>query len=65
MPDVFAFARRWNRDGTVDSICNLCLKKVATGKSEMHLVLAEIAHRCVGPEIHANQTAGLLRRLRH
>jgi len=59
MSDVYGFTRRRNRDHTLDSICNVCHKIVATGLTLMDLILPEIAHRCVPATVPALPIAKL------
>ena len=40
------FARRVNRDGTIDSICLYCFRTVATSHDESTLLLHEARHVC-------------------
>jgi hypothetical protein len=41
------FHRRLNLDGTIDAICPVCYRTVATSKAESHLVADERIHVCV------------------
>jgi hypothetical protein len=46
MLEGFAFARRINRDLTIDSICTKCYMTAATGKDDVELALAVCQHIC-------------------
>jgi hypothetical protein len=56
MMDFIAFTRRENRNGTIDSVCNLCQKTIATGWSIIDLVPSEIAHACDSAQIMPNKS---------
>ena len=43
---VQQFAKRYNSDGTVDSICLNCFRTVATCADELELIEFEKDHRC-------------------
>jgi hypothetical protein len=45
-PERPAFARRENRDGTIDSICRACFATVRTSVWESELELVEKNHAC-------------------
>lgn len=40
------FARRVNRDGTIDSICLYCFRTVATSHDESTLLFHQARHAC-------------------
>jgi hypothetical protein len=40
------FPRRFNCDGTIDSICDCCFATVDTSTVEADLELSEVAHVC-------------------
>jgi hypothetical protein len=44
-----SFARRWNRDSSIDSICPVCYRAVATAHTEDELQQAELQHSCDSP----------------
>jgi hypothetical protein len=46
MLNFIRFTRRENQNGTVDSVCIMCQKIIATGGSIIDLVPSEIAHTC-------------------
>lgn|GEM_PF-6293957 len=46
MMNFIEFTGRENRNGTVDSVCIMCQKIIATGWSIADLVPSEIAHVC-------------------
>jgi hypothetical protein len=45
------FSHHGNPDGTIDSICSLCFKTIATEATEADLRGAEEAHVCSGFEL--------------
>ncbi len=47
MPTPTAFARRWNNDGSIDSICYSCYRTVASAHTEVELQSAEQQHNCI------------------
>lgn len=48
MPTPTTFARRWNSDGSIDSICYSCYRTVASARTEVELQWAEQQqHDCV------------------
>jgi hypothetical protein len=46
MTSFISFARRRNRDATVDSICTGCYQTIASGQNEVNLAIAEESHSC-------------------
>jgi len=46
MTRFISFARRHNRDSTVDSICTRCYQTIASEDSEANLETAEKGHTC-------------------
>ena len=44
--EYIAFARRLNRDSSIDSICVKCYQTIATGNSEVELIARERTHVC-------------------
>jgi hypothetical protein len=53
-----AFARRWNYDSSVDSICLKCYQTVARAETEMGLAPHEENHSCnpFGEWMYSRQT---------
>ena len=47
MPTSITFARRWNSDGSIDSICSRCFRTIASAQSEIDLQAAEQRHSCL------------------
>jgi hypothetical protein len=65
MTSLLAFARRHNKDSTIDSICTRCYRTIASGNSEECLAAAEESHSC-DPNgefnlVHQNREAKLER----
>jgi len=46
MPNILAFARRHNRDASIDSICTRCYQTIARERNEADLASAERHHAC-------------------
>jgi hypothetical protein len=46
MEILASFARRLNRDSSLDSICIRCFQTVATARTESALVVADQDHIC-------------------
>jgi hypothetical protein len=46
MTSSISFARRRNRDSTVDSICTKCYQTIASERDETKLTSAEEGHTC-------------------
>ena len=44
--EYIAFARRLNRDSSIDSICVKCYQTIATGHSDDELIACEQSHVC-------------------
>jgi hypothetical protein len=44
----YQFAHKFNRDGSVDSICPVCFETIATEGNEADLIAPEEIHRCPG-----------------
>ncbi len=41
-----SFARRSNRDSSIDSICTRCYQTIASARNETDLTLPETSHSC-------------------
>jgi hypothetical protein len=46
MTTFISFARRQNRDATVDSICTRCYQTIASSNNANDLAVHEATHRC-------------------
>lgn len=46
LPVTPSFAHRYNRNGTIDSICKSCFATIATSNWEFALEQKELAHSC-------------------
>jgi hypothetical protein len=46
MTSFISFARRWNENSTIDSICTRCYQTIASGDNEDALEGAERDHSC-------------------
>jgi hypothetical protein len=46
MTSFISFARRQNRDSSVDSICTKCYQTIASAENVKDLVDVEEAHQC-------------------
>jgi len=46
MTSYISFARRQNRDSSIDSICTKCYQTIANGESVKDLKIHEEAHLC-------------------
>jgi hypothetical protein len=46
MTTFVSFARRKNRDSSIDSICTKCYQTIASASSERELLIAEEIHSC-------------------
>jgi hypothetical protein len=51
MPIQVYFARRFNPNSTIDSICLNCYQTVATERYEADLIAADQAHVCAAIEL--------------
>jgi hypothetical protein len=40
------FAKRWNKNSSIDSICTKCFQTIASARSEEELVAHEVKHVC-------------------
>ena len=56
MPIHVYFARRFNRNSTIDSICLSCYQTVATERYEADLIAADLAHVCCAIESEQSHT---------
>jgi hypothetical protein len=46
MTSYISFARRRNRDSSIDSICTKCYQTIANGQDDSSLTNAEEGHSC-------------------
>ena len=54
MTTFITFDRQYKQNGTVDSVCILCQRTVATGQSIIDLVPSEIVHTCATTQIRSH-----------
>jgi hypothetical protein len=59
MTSFASFARRQNRDSSIDSICTKCYQTVASAQSESELAIADQSHVCNLNWVFADHSEGV------
>jgi hydroxyethylthiazole kinase-like sugar kinase family protein len=61
MTSIVSFARRQNRDSSIDSICTKCFQTVASAQSESELAVSDQSHVCNPNWMFTDHSVGIQR----